>query len=243
MTPSNKYVSFAVIFSTAIVTTGCVVAPPNNNNGSYQPGNNGYNYQNYSNKVNLSLLHNIDESEANQRLSAKDFRQVRMNEPGNTRWLNSSTNQCVEVLAYQGRVSSVEERDLQFCNEHSVHNSGHNNHSGPSEYDRGCADARSGSYDRSGNAGQGYEEGWNSCKGASNQNSVVIGQTPPALANTVGAKGGQAEGYLMNNGYVAVRSQGLVTYWQEQATGGCVAIRTDDGRYQSIVYVAAYNCR
>jgi hypothetical protein len=78
---------------------------------------------------------------------------------------------------------------------------------------------------------------------ATGKKSVVIGQTPPALANTVGAKGGQAEGYLMNSGNVVVKSQGLVTYWQEQATGGCVAIRTDDGRYQSIVYVAAYNCR
>jgi hypothetical protein len=238
MNCSNKYLSFTVIFSTAIVLTGCIVAPPsNNNNGSYQPANNSY--QNNSNKVNLSLLHNINESEANQRLSAKDFYQVRKNEPGNTRWLNSRTNQCVEVLAYEGRVSSVVERDLQFCNE----NSGHNQLSGASEWDRGCADAKSGSYDRSGNAGQAYEEGWNSCKGSGNQNSVVIGQTPPALANTVGAKGGQAEGYLMNNGYVAVRSQGLVTYWQEQATGGCVAIRTADGRYQSIVYVAENLCR
>jgi hypothetical protein len=35
----------------------------------------------------------------------------------------------------------------------------------------------------------------------------------------------------------------LVTYWQEQATGGCVAIRTADGRYQSIVYVAENLCR
>jgi general stress protein YciG len=241
MNRSNKYISFTLIFSTAIVLTGCIVAPPNNN-GSYQANNNNYGYN--SNKVNLSLLHNIDESEADQRLSAKGFYQVRKNEPGNTKWLNSETSQCVEVLTNGGsRVSSVVERDMQFCNEHAGHNAGHNHHSGASEWDRGCADAKSGSYDRSGNAGQAYEEGWNSCKGSGNQNSVVIGQTPPALASTVGAKGGQAEGYLMNNGYVSVRSQGLVTYWQEQATGGCVAIRTADGRYQSIVYVAENLCR
>jgi len=241
MNRSNKYLSFTLIFSTAVVLTGCIVAPPNNN-GSYQSNNNNYGYN--ANKVNLSLLHNIDESEADQRLSAKGFYQVRKNEPGNTKWLNSETSQCVEVLTNGGnRVSSVVERDMQFCNEHSGHNAGHNQHSGASEWDRGCADAKSGSYDRSGNAGQAYEEGWNSCKGSGNQNSVVIGQTPPALASTVGAKGGQAEGYLMNNGYVSVRSQGLVTYWQEQATGGCVAIRTADGRYQSIVYVAENLCR
>ena len=121
MNRSNKYLSLIVVFSTAISITGCIVTPPSNTNGSYQPANNSY--QNNSNKVNLSLLHNIDESEANQRLSAKDFHQVRMNEPGNTKWLNSRTNQCVEVLANAGRVSSVVERDLQFCNE----NSGYNN--------------------------------------------------------------------------------------------------------------------
>jgi hypothetical protein len=162
MNCSKKYLSLTLVFSAALTLTGCIVAPPNNNNGSYQPANNN---NGYNPKVNLSLLHNINESEANQRLSAKDFYQVRKNEPGNTRWLNSRTNQCVEVLAYQGRVSSVEERDLQFCNENSGYNSGYNNHSGPSEYDRGCADARNGSYDRSGNAGQGYEQGWQSCNG------------------------------------------------------------------------------
>jgi hypothetical protein len=237
MTRLNKSLPLTIILGTAFLISGCIIAPPNNND-SYQSTNNSHGYN--SNKVNLSLLHNIDESEADRRLSAKGFYQVRTNEPGNTKWLNSETSQCVEVLTNGGsRVSSVVERDLQFCNE----NSGHNHHSGASEWDRGCADAKSGSYDRSGNAGQAYEEGWNSCKGSGNQNSVVIGQTPPALANTVGAKGGQAEGYLMNNGYVAVRSQGLVTYWQEQATGGCVAIRTADGRYQSIVYVAENLCR
>jgi hypothetical protein len=231
MNRSNKYLSLTIIFSTAFAITGCIVTPPSNTNGSYQPANNSY--QNNSNKVDLSLLRNIDEGVANQRLSAEGFHQVRMNEPGNTKWVNSRTNQCVEVLAYAGKVSSVVERDLQLCNENS----------GSSEWDRGCADAKSGSYDRSGNAGQDYEQGWNSCKGGGNQSSVPIGQTPPALANMVGAKGGQAEGYLINNGYIAGRSKGLTTFWQEQATGGCVAIQTADGRYQSIVYVAPNNCR
>ena len=76
-----------------------------------------------------------------------------------------------------------------------------------------------------------------------NVGQPVLGQTPAALNDFVGAKAGQAEMYLMNNGYVAGRSQGLTTFWQEQATGGCVAIQTSDGRYQSIVYVAPNNCR
>ena len=147
----NKYLSLAVIFSTVLITTGCIVAPSNNDKG--------YSHQNNYDKIDISHLHDIYEDEANRRLSAKDFRQVRVNESGNTKWLNSRTNQCVEVLAYEGRVSSVVERDLYVCNEHS----GHHNNSGTSEWDRGCSDAKSGSYDRSGNAGQGYEEGWNSC--------------------------------------------------------------------------------
>ena len=155
MSLSNRCLSLAVILSTAMATTGCIIAPPNNNNGSYD-SNNSY----HPNKINLSLLHNIDESEADQRLSAKGFHQVRMNEPGNTKWLNTGTSQCVEVLTNGGnRVSSVVERDLSFCNEQS----GHHNHAGSSEWNRGCADAKNGSYDRSGNAGPGYEEGWNSC--------------------------------------------------------------------------------
>jgi hypothetical protein len=74
MNHSNKYPSLIVVFSAAISITGCIVTPPSNTNGSYQPANNSY--QNNANKINLSLLHNIDESEASQRLSAKDFHQV-----------------------------------------------------------------------------------------------------------------------------------------------------------------------
>ena len=197
MNRSNKYLSLIVFFSNAISITGCIVTPPRNTNGSYQPANNSY--QKNSNKVNLSLLHNIDESEANQRLSAKDFHQVRMNEPGNTKWLNSRTNQCVEVLANAGRVSSVVERDLQFCNE----NSGYNN-----------------------NAAQ-----------------PVPGQTPAALNDFVGSRAGQAEGDLVRRGYVLRKTKGLNSYWEETATGGCVSIVTNDGRYQSLVYVIPGACK
>ncbi|MEI6336787.1 MAG: hypothetical protein WCS87_19695 [Methylococcaceae bacterium] len=197
MNRSNKYLSLIVVFSTAISITGCIVTPPSNTNGSYQPANNSN--QNNSNKVNLSLLHNIDESEANQRLSAKDFHQVKMNEPGNTKWLNSRSNQCVEVLANAGRVSSVVERDLQFCNE----NSGYNN-----------------------NAAQ-----------------PVLGQTPAALNDFVGSRAGQAEGDLVRRGYVLRKTKGLNSYWEETATGGCVSIVTNDGRYQSLVYVIPGACK
>ena len=45
-------------------------------------------------------------------------------------------------------------------------------HSAASGYDRGCADAKAGSYDRSGNAGQAYEDGWNACHSGGNQSAA-----------------------------------------------------------------------
>ena len=210
MTRSKKYLSLTVIFSTSIAITGCIVTPPNNTNGSYQPANTSY--QNNTNKVNLSLLHNIDESEADQRLSATGFHQVRMNEPGNTKWLNSRTNQCVEVLSNGGNwVSSVVERNLQFCNE----NSGYNN-----------------------NQNYNQNSGYNN-----NAAQPVPGQTPAALNDFVGSKAGQAEGDLVRRGYVLRKTAGLNSYWEETATGGCVSIVTNDGRYQSLVYVVPQACR
>jgi hypothetical protein len=45
--------------------------------------------------------------------------------------------------------------------------SGGSGYGGRSDWDRGCSDAKAGSYDRSGNASRSYEEGWQACK---NQN-------------------------------------------------------------------------
>ncbi|MCD2452250.1 hypothetical protein GO003_017820 [Methylicorpusculum oleiharenae] len=41
------------------------------------------------------------------------------------------------------------------------------------EADRGCADAKVGSYDRSGNAGSGYEEGWQACNNNKHHNNQL----------------------------------------------------------------------
>jgi len=48
------------------------------------------------------------------------------------------------------------------------------------EYDRGCADAKVGSYDRSGNASQAYENGWSACR---SQNTDAPNNAP-AASNT-----------------------------------------------------------
>jgi hypothetical protein len=44
-----------------------------------------------------------------------------------------------------------------------------------SDYDHGCADAKSGSYDRSGHASRAYEDGWNACRNTSSNQSGSIG--------------------------------------------------------------------
>jgi len=51
--------------------------------------------------------------------------------------------------------------------------------SGPAEWDRGCADAKAGSYDRSGKAGQAYEEGWNACHNGGAQSTQAASSAPP----------------------------------------------------------------
>lgn len=48
------------------------------------------------------------------------------------------------------------------------------------DWDRGCSDAKNGSYDRSGNASEAYESGWQSCK---NQHSSSGQQNKPAANN------------------------------------------------------------
>jgi len=50
--------------------------------------------------------------------------------------------------------------------------SNHHAKSNSAEWDRGCADAEANSYDRSGNAGSGYEEGWQSCSKHANQQNA-----------------------------------------------------------------------
>ena len=54
--------------------------------------------------------------------------------------------------------------------------------SGPAEWDRGCADAKAGSYDRSGKAGQAYEEGWNSCHNGGAQSTQAASSAPSKKA-------------------------------------------------------------
>ncbi len=78
------------------------------------------------------------------------------------------------------------------------------------------------------------------------QASYVSGATVPDLSDLVGAKGGQAEGELERRGYVYVSgsTSGNAKYssWYNAGTGRCAMIRTEDGRYQSIVQAPPSDC-
>jgi hypothetical protein len=84
----------------------------------------------------------------------------------------------------------------------------------------------------------------NSSSAASSASSSAAqpdaGTTVSALSDLVGARAGQAENAVTQRGYRFIKSltQGdaVYSYWLEGGTDYCVTIRTEQGRYQSIVY-------
>ncbi|MDF5709326.1 MAG: hypothetical protein PUP90_17080 [Nostoc sp. S4] len=63
------------------------------------------------------------------------------------------------------------------------------------------------------------------------------GTTVPQLSDLVGARAGQAENTVKQRGYRWVKSDDSgYSYWLEGKTDYCVTIKTDQGRYQSIIY-------
>ena len=73
-----------------------------------------------------------------------------------------------------------------------------------------------------------------------------VGDIPPALADLVGARAGQAEAVVMQRGYEArggsKSADSSYTNWEEMSTGECVTIRTVEGRYESIIYGSRVDC-
>jgi hypothetical protein len=74
-----------------------------------------------------------------------------------------------------------------------------------------------------------------------------VGAPVSELQSLVGVKGGSAEGEMTRKGYTyrggAQMGDSAFTYWQQPRTDNCVAVRTTDGRYQSITYTETSNCR
>jgi hypothetical protein len=82
--------------------------------------------------------------------------------------------------------------------------------------------------------------------GHSGHSSYQAGEPALDLADLVGAKGGQAEGELQRRGYQYAKgtTSGGAKYssYFNASTGRCVMIRTEDGRYQSIVQAPPSDC-
>ncbi|WP_052055526.1 hypothetical protein [Myxosarcina sp. GI1] len=72
-------------------------------------------------------------------------------------------------------------------------------------------------------------------------------QTPvPNLQDLVGARGSSGEAQLHERGYEFLRTEksddSVYSYWTESKTGKCVTVRTEEGRYQSLVYAPSSDC-
>jgi hypothetical protein len=69
----------------------------------------------------------------------------------------------------------------------------------------------------------------------------------PSLQDLVGARGSSGEQALQDRGYTWVRTSksgnDSYTYWRENENGECIAVRTTDGRYASIVFAPAFDCQ
>ncbi len=69
----------------------------------------------------------------------------------------------------------------------------------------------------------------------------------PVLSDLVGAKAGQAESQVEQRGYTFVRTEKAgnmsFSYWRESGSNRCVSIKTEDGRYQAIVYATDFDCQ
>lgn len=68
----------------------------------------------------------------------------------------------------------------------------------------------------------------------------------PGLQDLIGARGSSGEQALEKRGYHWVRTEksgdAAYSYWQESENGQCVTVRTENGRYASIVTAPAADC-
>jgi hypothetical protein len=91
-----------------------------------------------------------------------------------------------------------------------------------------------------------FNQGGGQAAQHSEQTAGESGQTPGDLKDLVGAKGGQGEEELSRRGYDFVKSEvagdSVYANWKNRKTGQCIAIRTVNGRYDSIINSLAYDC-
>lgn len=75
---------------------------------------------------------------------------------------------------------------------------------------------------------------------------TAAAQSPPDVADLVGARGAGGETQLLSRGYES-RGGNVVrdtryTFWWNTRTGRCISVATADGRYSAIIAVPAENC-
>jgi len=223
MKRSNKYLSLTVIFSTAIALTGCLANKNNQNTpNTYNTPPNSQAANNYANAglplFNFSCPTGID--------------------------VHGDDAQAGGNIYINGRQAYVKKMNNNYyeASDSGVTISINRNPDG----------SLAASYSRQGGANgicqnrdmnSGYNNPPSNTGYNNNVTQPVTGQTPAALNDFVGARAGQADDELARRGYVLRKTQGLTSYWEETATGGCVCILTNDGRFQSLVYVVAGACR
>lgn len=75
----------------------------------------------------------------------------------------------------------------------------------------------------------------------------AVGTPVSALQDLVGAKSGQAENTLIQRGYKFAKSassssNSAYAYWRETKTNFCISVVTENGRFNSFVYVPTSSC-
>ncbi|WP_411876817.1 hypothetical protein [Vulcanococcus limneticus] len=85
-----------------------------------------------------------------------------------------------------------------------------------------------------------------SSKGGSSE-PARVGAPVSSLQSLVGVRGASAESEITSKGYTYRGGDQIgdsaFSYWQQPRTKNCVAVRTTDGRYQSITYTEPSKCR
>ncbi len=117
--------------------------------------------------------------------------------------------------------------------------SSHSSASGAAEWDRGCADAKAGSYDRSGKAGQAHEDGWQACKNGAQQQNGNRGGNSEYDRGCADAKAGSYDrsgkaGQAYEDGWQACKSGAQSQGGVETAKQACNGRFGGNGQVQTV---------
>jgi hypothetical protein len=73
----------------------------------------------------------------------------------------------------------------------------------------------------------------------------AVAPAPPAapnVADLVDARASSGESEMGRRGFTVARQRGLTAYWWNASARACVQTVTANGRYRTVVPVAASNC-